>query len=157
MNLLERRRELMSAKSEPYLYEGFVWGRVYNSAVRTYNISVKDTTSAHGKTYYKSEYLTPYLPIVQGHTYKWRFDPQGRYPKDIQNSDWAEACGIIFNSSYGYVNVLNERNNGDPQQTTLRSWANGAVWGRFCGVGPLDDFYVLDTTTGEYLFKGKNV
>lgn len=148
--MIRRRTGILQKKVNPY--EGWTYGRIYNGRV-TRNTAVTVGTSTGSK-------VSPSFAVTGGHTLVYNYDSQGRYPKDIMGSDYGEWSMMATRSS-GYTWGGNGDNgyNGarDNKVKKVVKLASDIVSIIVCTMFGLDDFYLYDRTSGEYLYRGKNV
>ena len=132
------RRRMMGEVANPY--EGFEFGKGMDNFGRT-------ITKA-------SQFISPIYPSVTGHTYTW-FG---------LNINGGTTCLNIrpYNGDYfrgGYTDFSNATAEQVGTITITTGYAGGELGGlRFTGLlTQIDDWWAKDETTGEYLYKGKNV
>lgn len=138
MSLELRRREMMGVVANPY--EGFEFGKKMDNFGRS-------ATDA-------SCFISPIYPSVTGHTYTWF----GLY----LNGATTGLNIMPFNGDYfrdGYTDYDNANTTKAGTITITTGYAGGEHGGlRFTGLlTQIDDWWAKDETTGEYLYKGKNV
>ena len=140
MDLMSRRREMMMAGRGGNPYEGFEFGKGMDNFGRT---TTNDLC-----------FNSPIYPSVVGHTYTWF----GLWLRGSQ------TCLNIrpFNGDYfraGYTDYTNATQERVGTITITSGFAGGESGGlRFTGLlTQIDGWWAKDETTGEYLYKGKNV
>ena len=132
------RRRFGGVVANPY--EGFEFGKSMDNFGRT-------TTNA-------SNFNSPIYPSVAGHTYTWF----GLY----LNGATTGLNIMPYNGDYfrgGYTDFANATQTQAGTITITTGYAGGENGGlRFTGLlTQIDDWWAKDETTGEYLYKGKNV
>lgn len=152
MNELLMRRRLLMGKSAPNPYEGFTYGRIYNSQVR------RSTTPINGKI----AWVSPEYDVSSraGHVLIYNYHTPAMLPKDFWSSDYAEGSmrlKLSDNSNWSgskYNNWNGARNNKVTNTMTLPSNPSILV---VATTYALADFYLYDKTAEEYIFRGLNV
>lgn len=149
--LIARRRELMMEQAvNPY--EGFTTGRIYNGNVNRW-VAVTSGTQTGSK-------VSPWFSVIGGHTVVYNYHSQGKLPKDVIGSDYAEQSVKIALSNGNYEGASNKNGYLGGRNTNVKNvcqLASNAVSIICCTCFGLDDFYIYDRTSGEYIYKGKNV
>lgn len=146
MNLLDRRRLLMSPKADNY-YEGFFRGWIYGSTMTRRGSIKDDLTNLTGR---ETLFVTRLIPITAGHSITFSHTFNGR----TLANDYGYNMASYYDANGSYVGSVGSR--GDSYKT--RTVPSNVTQVRFSNIIPiLDDYYVYDNTAGEYVWKGKNV
>lgn len=132
------RRRFGGVVANPY--EGFEFGKSMDSFGRTTTNNLR--------------FNSPIYPSVAGHTYTWF----GLWINGgITCLNVHPSSGDYFRG--GYTNLTNATQTQAGTITITTGYAGGENGGlRFTGLlTQIDDWWAKDETTGEYLYKGKNV
>ena len=134
-------------------YDGWTFGRIYNGSVNR-GSNVTTGTSGGSK-------ISPKFPCVGGHTIVYNYDSQGREPKVVQGSDYAEQSMKLYNSSGSNPTGSSSTHNlGARTGTSITNVAqlpSDAAYFEVATTYSVDNFYIYDRTSGKYIFKGKNI
>lgn len=138
VNELILRRKMMGKSGNPY--EGFEFGKSMDAFGRTTTNDLR--------------FNSPIYPSVVGHTYTWfgLWLNGGATCYNIRPNN-----GDYFRG--GYTDLTNATQAQAGTITITTGYAGGENGGlRFTGLlTQIDDWWAKDETTGEYLYKGKNV